>query len=267
MEDASTRWFRRVIATFIERLGIDSGVRRKRREQDPVAKTIAAALLRDDGVVTPIRVLDVPYQGDRYIVFGDLGIVRSDGSLVLYGIGVTPLLVRTQLASEGAFWVEQIEPRLKERGWLGRHERLGTEDVAAFFVGQAVGLGPDDAARPKTWAPACGRDEVHAPIGGDVGDPKMTTKDVVRKGEVYEWYDLDEVPVGGSVYRISFERTLYLFTKRAADLWEATVVPNASWPTTDRQNGSQDLGALFEGAITACLILDSEKDEEGADAT
>ncbi|MBW4061247.1 hypothetical protein HJC99_01605 [Candidatus Saccharibacteria bacterium] len=82
---------------------------------------------------------------------------------------------------------------------------------------------------PDTWAPASGVSRAHVAMAGDVGMCRHSTRDVRAIGNVYKWFDLDLVPVGGSVWRLSHNRTLWHFT-RCSHGWSVLCVPHAYWP-------------------------------------
>lgn len=76
-----------------------------------------------------------------------------------------------------------------------------------------------------------------AAIDGDLG-PKVGGNDS------YDWYDLNDVPVGGSIWRISPLGSLFFFRRSALDQWEFIMDEHTAWCTT-RQGFS--VGDVIEG--------------------
>jgi hypothetical protein len=176
-----------------------------------------------------VVVLDNPYDGSRWIVLDGLCSGRFRPRI--------PLVIRTQ-ADWGA-----AQGRLDDQGWgAGRHLRLATSEVAAWFAGRANGA-EYDPGHP-TWAPASTESFAPVTLDGDNSHPVAYTDDEAWRDGTYAWYDLDDVVVEGSVWRLSSSGTLWVFTRREADRWEATVVPEAKWATTA---DGWDVGALVEG--------------------
>lgn len=231
---------------LVARLGISNGTGCF-WANDPVYKAVLGALLGESKQT--VTVVDVEYQGTRWIVLGPVETNRS--------LPRQPLLVRAHLhknADPGTNWgcvCKETLPRLQQMDWLGREDKLTTEEVAGFFAGRCNGLGEDTTDLPKTWAPAAVESFAPITIAGDLPEPVQTTDDVNWDSNYYEWFDLNDVPVGGSVYRVSGTNTLWLFTKRSGAQWEVTIVPAVSWATTSNHDGSKDFGALLDGAMEA----------------
>lgn len=234
-----------MISHLVTRLGINSGGHGYWAD-DPAYKAVLGALIGESE--TAVTVVDVAYQGDRYLVLGAIDADRLPRQ---------PLLIRAHLhknADPGTNWgcaCKGTLPRLQNLRWLGREDKLTTEDVAGFFAGRCNGLGEDTSEFPKTWAPSAVESFAPITIAGDLTECVQTTDDTEWDSNHYEWFDLKDVPVGGSVYRLSATNTLWLFTKREATRWEVTIVPSVSWATTSHHDGSKDFGMLLDGALEA----------------
>ena len=239
-----------LIERLIPRLGIESGG--SFVDTLLMESKIVDALLGDSE--RAVTIVDVPHQGDRYIVFGNIG----------EGLTSQPLLVRAHLhkgADPELNWgcaCKEIHPRLKKLGWLGKDDSLTTEEVARWFKNRAEGVGKDGEKYPVSYVPAAEESFARISIAGDLGERKALSPDRNFKSNRYEWFDLNEVPIGGSVYRISKKNTLWLFTRHGGDRWELTVVPKVSWATTDYHDGSRDFGTLLEGALIGYRVAKEE---------
>ncbi len=246
--------FEKVITTLVDRLGIKSGSGMHYTE-DPARQAVIDGLLGRSE--TSVTLVDTPWTGDRWIL---LGAVNPELDAQQF-----PLLVKAHLhkdADPSTSWgcaCKEVLPRLQQLGWEGSSDRLTTQEVAGWFVGRAAGLVEDDVARfPTTCAPAAGYSFARIPIGGDLGEVVGNTDDHSFDSNSYDWYDLTDVPVGGSVWRISFTNTLWVFTRRDDDQWEVTVLPNAQCAHTSHYDGGKDFGTLLEGALEALRLVQSD---------
>lgn len=190
-------------------------------------------------------VVDIPGRLCRAIVLGPLP-PRGVGGypLVLLISQHRPDCVCT-FCEEGA-----DRKRLEEAG-LPSGRLATSEEVAEFFRGRSQAITRETLLYPKTWAPAVDTPEFGTnQLGGDLGAPKAYSSGAFSALEDYTWFDLEETPVGGSVFHLDATPTLWLFTRREAG-WEVTVVEDPQWAKTDRRWGEQPLGALIQGAQDA----------------
>lgn len=193
-----------------------------------------------------ILVLDNEYQMDRWVVLGTITTFNP--------------LVRAHLhrgADPNKNWgcaCKAVLPRLAELGWLGRQDQLATEEVAGWFAERCNGLDEEVGSLPSTWAPGAVESFALIPLAGDLGEGgiKATTRDIEWESNCYEWFDLTDVPVGGSVYRVSATKTLWLFTRREDDRWEITIVPELDSPRTRQR---RHFGDMVEGALIASRAM------------
>lgn len=239
-----------IIESIVSKLRFESGYRGYYADC-PDRRALIAALSGESETET--TVIDLPYSGRRWIVLSPLEFEE-------HPIKRGPLLVETPThicrpsdpvdnGQDGdlADWEKAMlsggggphvacaqctdrTPRLAALGWTGRHDQLSTVEVAQWFAGRAVGVDWDPGH--PTEAPAAGDSFARVTIAGDLGEVVDTTDDSHWEGNHYRWYDLTDVPVGGSVWRLSSTDTLWLFTRREADRWEVTVVPDAQWAHT-----------------------------------
>jgi len=128
------------------------------------------------------------------------------------------------------------QERVQAEGLQGS---LATEQVASWFRSRCQGLvdteedgsqwAPwDDPDWPgsETWAPAARQSVALVPIDGDLAECLAITPDYTWMGNEYQWYDLDQVPQGGYLLRISATRTAWIFGRRADGSWRAYAFPN-----------------------------------------
>ncbi len=243
--------FDQIVTTLVNRLEITSGQRGVHWAEDPAYKAVLGALVGQ--AKTAVTVVDTPNTSHRWVVLGAVNDADNQPRL--------PRLVKAHLhkgADPTRNWLcicSDVLPRLQGLGWLGREDQLSTGEVAGWFTGRCAGLGDDAKGLPATWVPAAIESYAPVTIGGDHGERRRTTNDVRWESNYYEWFNLADVPVGGSVYRLSSKNTLWVFTRREADRWEVTVVPNISWATTSHHDGGKDFGTLLDGALEAYRIL------------
>lgn len=83
-----------------------------------------------------------------------------------------------------------------------------------------------DDTRPqgydKAWAPVATRSSALIPIAGPLNSTVATTPDASDPENTFEWRDLNVVPVGGLVYRITRKKHVAAFqrlTNTWPDLW------------------------------------------------
>jgi len=238
------KWIK-IVTRLVSKLEITSGEEGSSTE-DPVYKEVLAALLgKNDNTIT---IADAEYSGTRWIVLGAVDAEHASRR---------PILIKAHLhraADLSTNWgciCKETLPRLEKLGWLNRQDGLTTEDVAGFFVSRANGIHKETAEFPATWAPAAGESFAEVPIGGDLPERAQSTGDENWASNSYDWFDLNDVPIGGAIYRISCNGTLWLFKKREERRWEVTIVPSMKWATTGRYNGYKDFGALLDGALLA----------------
>jgi hypothetical protein len=99
---------------------------------------------------------------------------------------------------------------------------LSTRQVAEFFVARAHGFDREAQLNP-CWAPAAQRSFALVAIGGvDQLTPVGTVPDRNQCGSEYAMFDLTDagIPMGFGVYRVTCERTLYLFQRLNSHSWE-----------------------------------------------
>lgn len=183
--------------------------------------------------------VDNEYQGRRILVLGSLMNGDTDHQ--------RPLVVDLHYNNE----CEEVKNRLKEMGWDGREDQLNTTEVAGWFRSRAYGTDEESEGFPSTWAPAASSSFAFVSIGGDTGERVATSPDVGLESNDYEWYDFENTPIDGSVYRISCTRTLWAFTRRSEEQWVTTIVPEVSWARTD---DGKSFDSLIEGAKIALSI-------------
>lgn len=166
------------------------------------------------------------------------------------GTGVsTPRVVRVSKFDSGL--ASETSRKLSREGFEG--SCATTAQVAGWFRSRAAALGDEGDSFPESWAPASMRTMAHMAIAGDLGNKVAETPDHHLDVEWgYEWYDLAEVPVGGSIWRLSCQDTLWVFTRKGEDQWRVTCVPGARWPDTPQGN----LGGVFAGAFLAASVYD-----------
>lgn len=187
---------------------------------------------------TTTAVVDVPYSGARYIV---LETIKERGGFDKN----IPLFVKTNFP--GINDQEEVLSRIDDMGWTGRENKLTTQDVAEFFRSRSNGAIDTEGT---SLVPAAAESFACCTIGGDIGASIMTTEDEEWESNYYEYYDLLDVPVGGSIYRVSSTQTLWMFTRRDNSHWEVTIVPSPSWATTTYHDGNQSIGSLLDGALS-----------------
>lgn len=159
--------------------------------------------------------------------------------------GVTPRMIRVFSPNTG----EMAAQKLAKAGWVGREDQLTTQEVASWFRKRAVGVRSDYEAYTTTSAPAAqGAVMVPVTIGGDLGSPVDNTPDHNWHQNSYDWYELNGVPIGGFVYRISSRATLWLFRRVEADRWKVLCAPEICWPRNDE---GVDLRSILLGVQLA----------------
>lgn len=156
-----------------------------------------------------------------------------------------PALVVTKRSPSRADGVIRVEydsdDRLDQEGWLGREDCVATEEVAKFFRNRCAGLPEQEEAKyPASYAPAATDSFAPVTIGGDLPEVVAESDDPEWPENLYEWFDLAAVPVGGSVYRLSSTGTLWVFTRREEG-WEVSIEAEADYP--------EDMGAFLAGAL------------------
>lgn len=211
-----------------------------------------AEVLDGDGFFA-VAIVDVPSRGERYVALGQATTAGHPSSApMLVVAGCHPAKCPC-----GA--CKAVEEKLSKEGWT-RGQLVTTKDVARFFGSRASGLGTD-SPQNSTWAPAAVQSFAPVTISGDLDLVCGWSSDEDFPQNTYEWYDLSQVPVGGSIYRVSSTRTLWVFTRRSDDEWETTVVPDYGWAMTAR---GEEFGAILRGACIACEYFE---ENEGADTT
>lgn len=240
-----------IVRRLVKAMDIQVGYSRY-QENEEIENRIVDALVGRGSTTTVV--IDVQYQLNRWIVLQAIRNGNVPNFPVL--IKASPVIgfrekdgtVRAYGGHEGAV------TRLQDLGWLkedGSAARLvSTVEVAGWFVGRANGL-PDVLDFPDTWAPAAEQSFARIPMGGDVPQPSASTVDQEWDGNTHYWMNLDEVPVGASVWRISVTDTLWLFTRQEAG-WQVTVVTEIKWPHT-RQG--YEAGSWLAGAFAAQAMM------------
>lgn len=238
-----------VIASLVARLRIDTGS----AVTTVILKEMVRRILLGEADKKTV-VVDVPYQLRRIVILGPL----SFGDFSLQEIPKNPLIVDLNIVEVDGFWVQSPSPvaqkKIKEE-FSGRQIGLATAEVAGFFRGRSR---KTEAPFPLSWACGAVSSFAKISIGGDLPPVEKETKDPDCESNWYQWFDLDKVPIEGSVYRISCNETLWLFTKVDNDNWEVTVQAPVTWAKTSHDDGALDFRALLEGANTAFEIYQKE---------
>lgn len=177
--------------------------------RDRVAKALA-------GEIEVPMIIDNAPANERWIIFQPIG----------SRMGV-PCIVRTPLFDDR----DEVLTLLNAVNWRdGYHNRCSsTVDVATWFRNQAGDglIVPDDATDVMAPANVYGGDLM--PLGGNIGS--FATLGVGRfPMDRFEWFDLDALPYGNVIYRITADLQAWIFRKHLRDEWHITVVPRLEWP-------------------------------------
>jgi len=159
------------------------------------------------------------WSGFTIVVIYEIQIMSSD----TIGYDPTPETLLWRAIVAGGL---SSDSKLEKAGLTGK---LRTEQIAAWFVSRcSQGLEPHQYDWPKTWAPAADQSFAWVTIDGDLEACKAITQDAEWPGNEFRWYDLQEVPERGAVWRISSSGTLWFFYKSPdeEDVWTAYAVPN-----------------------------------------
>jgi hypothetical protein len=103
---------------------------------------------------------------------------------------------------------------------------LTSAQVAAFFRRRCANLEPHMYDFPPTWGAAATETIAIVSLEGDVPETKASTEDAEWPQNTYQWFDVEEVPVGGYLARISATGTLWAFHRRVGGYWEAYASPD-----------------------------------------
>lgn len=116
---------------------------------------------------------------------------------------------------------------------------LSTAQVAAWFKSRCSGLvfvdedqtqwapwDQEDWPGSETWAPAAQESFAKVTIDGDLGPVLAISSDYNWSSNQYEWFDLDQVPFGGYLLRVSATGTAWFFGRKADGSWRAYAFPH-----------------------------------------
>lgn len=131
------------------------------------------------------------------------------------------LMNTTQTLVSVVKMLRQDEARLEREGLTGE---LTTSQVASFFRTRAPGIPDYCQDYPDTMAPSSSQSFARVTMGGDLPSRCDPTDDEGNSSGYYDWYDLEEVPLYGIVFRVTCMDTLYLFVRRDRDYWLAYCV-------------------------------------------
>lgn len=213
---------------------------RKCRDEG-IDETITNALLGTHK--TQVYVNTCEYQGKTIAVLAYI-----DGIVPDY-----PLVTEILHSHEGCdLFDEELAPRLAENNFSTYKHGFGhatTEQVVAFFRRRSPGA---DDVMPASFAPAACATFARIAIGGDIPDPADHTDDRNWSSNSYAWYDLNCVPIHGSIWRISCNDTLWLFTRENQTLWTVRISPHVRPAyTTQGYKEKYSVNALIQGLLYA----------------
>jgi hypothetical protein len=113
-----------------------------------------------------------------------------------------------------------------DRGEFG----LMTTQLAKWFREHSGGFGMVDEARRPSWVPMSSA----MSYGGDLGERQgRVTPALDPPGAFLSWYDLNDVPLGGSVWRFN-RATLWIFRRAISDggPWRGRCLSSVKWASS-----------------------------------
>lgn len=218
---------------------------------EKVVQKIVKAFVQDDEKTKKVSSALLGRERTKVLIVDDF--YRSNRWIVLQSISDDPILVRTTTISVEDMvdlhiggYEDEVE-RIKKEGWVGKTKDLSMENVVKFFRGRCGMEEGEDL--PETLVPA-EQGFIPVSLAGDLGEVKKTTD--YGQSIYYSWFDLEDTPIGGSIYRISSRNTLWVFTRAEEDRWEVTVKCDLESPTkTDSRGRVCHFDSFLEGALTA----------------